>query len=88
MAIALGAGSGMELTEGQEVVDAERNSDESGVRSPFLLDNQSANNQKQTRRVDIVDVVLRKKRVVIGRRGHGGAFLSSPPWKHTMLTVV
>jgi hypothetical protein len=60
--------------EGHEVVDAERDSDEGSVRGPFLLDNQSANNQEQTRRVDIVDVVLREKRVVVGRRGHGGAF--------------
>jgi hypothetical protein len=69
--------------EGQEVVDAEGNGDESSVRSPLLLDNQSANDEKQTRRVDIVDVVFREKRVVVARRGHGGA-LSSPPWNHAI----
>lgn len=73
----------VKLTEGQEVVDAEGNGDESSVRSPLLLDNQSANDEKQTRRVDIVDVVFREKRVVVARRGHGGA-LSSPPWNHAI----
>ena len=76
----------VKLTEGQEVIDAEGNGDESSVRSPLLLDNQSANDEKQTRRVDIVDVVSREKRVVVARRGHGGAF-SSPPWNHAMRIV-
>lgn len=64
----------VKLTEGQKVVDAKGNGDESSVRSPLLLDNQSANDEKQARRVDIVDVVSREKRVVVARRGHGGAF--------------
>jgi hypothetical protein len=76
-----------QLTEGHEVVDAEQDGEEGSERSPFLLDNQSANDQEQARRVDIVDVVPREKRVVVARRRHGGA-LSSPPWKHAMVSTL
>jgi hypothetical protein len=73
-----------QLTEGHEVVDAKQDGNESGIRSPLLLNNQSADDEEQTRRVDIVDVVPREKRAVVGNgRGHGGA-LSSPPWNDAM----
>ena len=73
-----------QLTEGHEVVSAKEDSNDRCKRSPLLLDNQSANNEEQTRRVDIVDVVPREKRGVVAGRGHGGVE-SSPPWNHAIL---
>ena len=59
--------------EGHEVVNAEYYGDKKSPRGPFLLNDKSANDEEQARGVDIIDIVPREERVVVARRGHGGA---------------
>lgn len=68
-----------QLTEGHEVVNAEYYGDKKSPRSPFLLNDKSANDEEQARGVDIIDVVPREERVVVAIRRHGGALLWRPP---------
>lgn len=62
----MGWGCRARLTEADKVVDAKENRQEGSIRSPLLFHNKSADNEEGTGHVDIVDVVPRKERLVVG----------------------